>query len=142
MDILRQQQAMPGPELVSLLLKAVDELRAMIPMFAAGATSLRATGTEKAYCARSATALGKDSLAGRNFEGEMPAAQKVDSLPGIAHRTLRADVDRLDHILNLTGEIVTAQNRLRQMIERLGADEGHALLEMHREAERLYGTGR
>jgi two-component system chemotaxis sensor kinase CheA len=44
----------------------------------------------------------------------------------------------LDHILNLTGEIVTAQNRLRQMIEKLDSEQGHALLEMHREAERLY----
>jgi two-component system chemotaxis sensor kinase CheA len=66
------------------------------------------------------------------------ATPKPDSLPGIMPRTLRADVEKLDRILNLTGEIVTAQNRLRQMIEKLGDEHGSALLEMHREAERLY----
>jgi two-component system, chemotaxis family, sensor kinase CheA len=40
--------------------------------------------------------------------------------------------------LNLTGEIVIAQGRLRQMIEKLGTEQGRAILEMHREAERLY----
>jgi two-component system, chemotaxis family, sensor kinase CheA len=59
-------------------------------------------------------------------------------LPGASHRTLRADVDKLDHMLNLTGEIVIAQGRLRQMIEKLGSEQGRAILDMHREAERLY----
>jgi two-component system chemotaxis sensor kinase CheA len=59
-------------------------------------------------------------------------------LPGAGHRTLRADVDKLDHMLNLTGEIVIAQGRLRRMIEKLSTAQGRELLEMHREAERLY----
>jgi two-component system chemotaxis sensor kinase CheA len=63
---------------------------------------------------------------------------KLDVLPGASHRTLRADVDKLDHMLNLTGEIVIAQGRLRQMIEKLDTEQGRAILEMHREAERLY----
>jgi two-component system chemotaxis sensor kinase CheA len=41
-------------------------------------------------------------------------------------------------MLNLTGEIVIAQGRLRRMIEKLGNEQGRAILEMHREAERLY----
>src|ERR1700689_4127124 len=139
LDVLRQQQALPISELVSLLLKAVDELRAMVPMFAAGAHELTEGQHElRRQIAQEVQRRSKRVIAPGASSGEMPAGPKVDSLPGIAHRTLRADVDRLDHILNLTGEIVTAQNRLRQMIERLGTEQGHALLEMHREAERLY----
>jgi len=41
-------------------------------------------------------------------------------------------------MLNLTGELVIAQGRLRRMIEKLGTEQGRAILEMHREAERLY----
>src|SRR3974377_699649 len=40
LDVLRQQQALPGPELISVLLKAVDELRAMVPAFANGNSEL------------------------------------------------------------------------------------------------------
>lgn len=139
LDILRQQQVMPGPELISLLLKAVDELRAMVPMFAAGKHELTDVQQElRKHIAQEVQRRSKRIVAPAGSSSETPVAQKSDSLLGIAHRTLRADVDRLDHILNLTGEIVTAQNRLRQMIERLDNEEGHALLEMHREAERLY----
>jgi two-component system chemotaxis sensor kinase CheA len=139
LDVLRQQQAVPGPELVSLLLQAVDELRAMVPRFAAGARELTA-GQQKLrkQIAREVQRRAKRVVTLAESSGEISAAPTLDSLPGITHRTLRADVDRLDHILNLTGEIVTAQNRLRLMIEKVGTEEGHALLEMHREAERLY----
>jgi two-component system chemotaxis sensor kinase CheA len=41
-------------------------------------------------------------------------------------------------MLDLTGEIVIAQGRIRQMIEKLSTEQGRTLLEMHREAERLY----
>jgi len=139
LDVLRQQQAMPGPELVSLLLKAVDELRAMVTAFAAGAQELTAAQRElRKQIAREVQRRSKRVLAAAESSGETAMAPKADSLPGIVPRTLRADVDRLDHILNLTGEIVTAQNRLRRMIEKLNPADGHALLDMHREAERLY----
>jgi two-component system chemotaxis sensor kinase CheA len=139
LDVLRQQQAVPGPELVSLLLKAVDELRAMVPTFAAGARELTEGQQElRRQIAQEVQRRSKRVITPGANSGEMSGGPRVDALPGIAHRTLRADVDRLDHILNLTGEIVTAQNRLRQMIEKLGSEQGRALLEMHREAERLY----
>ena len=140
LDVLRQQQAMPGPELVSLLLKAVDELRAMVTAFASGAQELSESQRElRKRIARDVQQRSKRVVAPTVAAGESSVAPKAaDTLPGGVPRTLRADVDRLDHILNLTGEIVTAQNRLRRMIEKLDIEDGHALLEMHREAERLY----
>jgi len=139
LDVLRQERSMPGPELLTLLLKAVDELRAMVPSFASGTHALTTTQQElRKQIAREVQARSKRVLKPAPGSADSTAATKSDALPGIMPRTLRADVEKLDRILNLTGEIVTAQNRLRQMIEKLGDDRAPALLEMHREAERLY----
>lgn len=139
LDVLRQQQAMPGPELVSLLLKVADELRVMVTAFASGAQELTEAQKElRKQIAREVQRRSKRVVAPTVPTETSIAPKPADALPGAAPRTLRADVDRLDHILNLTGEIVTAQNRVRRMIEKLDIEDRHALLEMHRETERLY----
>jgi two-component system chemotaxis sensor kinase CheA len=139
LDVFREQQALPSADLVSLLLKAVDELRAMVANAATGPRELTAgQGNLRKEIAREVEKRSKRVVAASGVLEESSAAVKADMLPGASHRTLRADVDKLDHMLNLTGEIVIAQGRLRQMIEKLGTEQGRALLEMHREAERLY----
>jgi two-component system, chemotaxis family, sensor kinase CheA len=139
LDVFREQQALPSADLISLLLKAVDELRAMVSTAQAGPRELT-KGQQKIRkeIAQEVEKRSKRVVSARGAAGESSAAVKLDMLPGAGHRTLRADVDKLDHMLNLTGEIVIAQGRLRQMIEQLGTEEGRAILEMHREAERLY----
>ena len=138
LDVFREQQALPSADLISLLLKAVDELRAMVSTAHAGPRELT-KGQQKIRkeIAQEVEKRSKRVVSARGAAAESSSA-KVDTLPGAGHRTLRADVDKLDHMLNLTGEIVIAQGRLRQMIEQLGTEEGRAILEMHREAERLY----
>ncbi len=139
LDVLREQQTLPGADLISLLLKAADELRAMVSTATAGPQELSAGQHDlRKQIAREVEKRSKRVVsAGEVREGSGPGA-KMDMLPGASHRTLRADVDKLDHMLNLTGEIVIAQGRLRQMIEKLGSEQGRAILDMHREAERLY----
>jgi two-component system, chemotaxis family, sensor kinase CheA len=139
LDVFREQQAQPTADLISLLLKAVDELRAMVSSATTGPRELT-TGQQNLIkkIAREVEKRAKKDATTSGAPGESSAAAKVDTLPGAGHRTLRADVDKLDHMLNLTGEIVIAQGRLRQMIEKLGTEQGRAILEMHREAERLY----
>jgi two-component system, chemotaxis family, sensor kinase CheA len=139
LDVFREQQALPGPELISLLLRAVDELRAMV----AGAQSGPVELTQQQHrlrkeIAREVEKRSKRTIAANATREDSSSGMKHDALPNPNHRTLRADVDKLDHMLNLTGEIVIAQGRLRQMIEKLGGEQGRAILEMHREAERLY----
>jgi two-component system chemotaxis sensor kinase CheA len=138
LDVFREQQALPSADLISLLLKAVDELRAMVSTAQAGSRELT-KGQQKIRkeIAQEVEKRSKRVVSARGAGAESSSA-KVDTLPGAGPRTLRADVDKLDHMLNLTGEIVIAQGRLRQMIEQLGTEEGRAILEMHREAERLY----
>jgi len=139
LDVFREQQALPSADLISLLLKAVDELRAMVSSASAGPQELTPGQHDlRKEIGREVERRSKRVVTARAASEESGSATKGDSLPGASHRTLRADVDKLDHVLNLTGEIVIAQGRLRRMIEKLGTEHGRALLEMHREAERLY----
>jgi two-component system chemotaxis sensor kinase CheA len=139
LDVFREQQALPTADLISLLLKAVDQLRSMIAGATAGARELSPAQRElKKEIAHEAEKRSKTAVVAGEVAASSGAAVKVDGLPNASHRTLRADVEKLDHMLNLTGEIVIAQGRLRRMIEKLGTEQGSAILEMHREAERLY----
>ncbi len=139
LDVFREQQALPSPDLISLLLKAADELRAMVAAAKSGPQPLTAKQQKiRKEIAQEVEKRSKRILATSGASGESGSGAKMDALPGASPRTLRADVDKLDHMLNLTGEIVIAQGRLRQMIEKLGTEQGRTLLEMHREAERLY----
>src|SRR5271168_728457 len=139
LDVFREQQALPSADLISLLLKAVDELRVMVSAAKAGSQPLTAKQQKiRKEIAQEVEKRSKRILAPSGGGGESSSAAKIDTLPGASPRTLRADVDKLDHMSDLTGEIVIAQGRLRQMIENLGTEQGRVLLEMHREAERLY----
>ncbi|MFY9740468.1 MAG: chemotaxis protein CheA [Candidatus Sulfotelmatobacter sp.] len=139
LDIFREQHAQPTAELISLLLKAVDELRAMLSAAQTGAVELTSQQQHlRKEIAREVETRSKRVVRANGTREEAGFGVKLDSMASASHRTLRADVDKLDHMLNLTGEIVIAQGRLRQMIEKLPGDQGRAILEMHREAERLY----
>ncbi|MGA9901245.1 MAG: ATP-binding protein, partial [Terriglobales bacterium] len=139
LDVFREQQAVPSADVISLLLKAVDELRSMVAGAATGPRELTPgqQGLRKEI-AREVEKRSQRVITASGPASESNAGAKVDALPAANHRTLRADVDKLDHMLNLTGELVIAQGRLRRMIEKLGTEQGRAILEMHREAERLY----
>jgi two-component system, chemotaxis family, sensor kinase CheA len=139
LDVFRKQQALPSADLISLLLKVVDELRSMVANANAGPVEL--TSGQQQLKKQITAEVEKHSnrvIEPTEASAGSGSTVKADALPGVSHRTLRADVDKLDHMLALTGEIVIAQGRLRRMIEQLGTEQGRALLEMHREAERLY----
>jgi two-component system chemotaxis sensor kinase CheA len=142
LDVFREQQAQPTADLISLLLKAVDELRAMVSSAATRPHEPAALTAEQQNLikkiSKEVEKRAKKSAPASGTPAESSAAAKLDTIPGAGPRTLRADVAKLDHMLNLTGEIVIAQGRLRQMIEKLGTEQGRAILEMHREAECLY----
>jgi two-component system chemotaxis sensor kinase CheA len=138
LEVFRGQMAAPGPELISLLLKAVDELRGMVASSFTAPQGLTFEQQElRKKIAVEVVKRSKRVVTAGAVSGDSAVAVKPDALPA-NHRTLRADVGKLDHMLNLTGEIVIAQGRLRRMIERLDTEPGREILEMHREAERLY----
>jgi two-component system chemotaxis sensor kinase CheA len=56
---------------------------------------------------------------------------------GSRSRTLRVDIEKLDEMLNLTGEIAIAQGRLRRMLAEVPGEQGRRLLDIQRETEGL-----
>jgi len=127
----REQQALPTADLISLLLEAVDELRSMIAGATAGARELTPAQQElkkeialeaekrrrRQLWPGSCSEFGCGGEGGRTSECQSPHAAR--------------GFEKLDTMLNLTGEIVIAQGRLRRMIEKLGTEQGSAILEMH-----------
>lgn len=139
LDIFREQQTQPSSDLIALLLKAADELRVMVAGAHGGSPDLNPRQREiEKEITQEVGLRSERAIPSSDFQAETGSTVKLNPLPGPGHRTLRADVDKLDQMLNLTGELVIAQGRLRRMIEELGTEQGRALLEMHREAERLY----
>jgi two-component system, chemotaxis family, sensor kinase CheA len=116
--------------LVTLLLSAVDALRAMVPEALAGEAGMRPSHRALADRLRAAAAgvLDPSPL-------PVPIAAAPAHADGDGH-TLRVDVVTLDRMLDLTGEIAVARGRLLRMLEQMGA-AGAGALEAAREMDRL-----
>ncbi len=139
LDVLREQNAEMTADIISLLLKAVDELRALLSATPAGSPKLTPQQLKVRKQIGNEVAARSQRVMEPNSKAEQPAnATPATTAPGIANRTLRTDIDKLDRILNLTGEIVIAQGRLRRMIEKADGELRRDLLELQGETERLF----
>jgi two-component system, chemotaxis family, sensor kinase CheA len=120
LDAVRSGEAVVQPEIVSLLLRAVDVLRGLM------------SGDAPADLEATRQAL-RDARSGATHavRAADPAASPVEN------RTLRIDVSKLDRMLDLTGEIAIARGRIAQMLSALPAELGRDILEAHMAAERL-----
>jgi two-component system, chemotaxis family, sensor kinase CheA len=139
LDVLREQNADISADVTSLLLRAVDELRALVSATTSGSPRLTSEQQElRKQIANEVTKRSQRVIA-PNAKGERSAsAAPANPSPSSAGRTLRTDIEKLDRMLNLTGEIVIAQGRLRRMIEKLAIESGREILEMQSETERLF----
>jgi two-component system, chemotaxis family, sensor kinase CheA len=138
LDVLREQNTEVSAGVISLLLKAVDELRALVAATTTGNPRLTEEQQKLKKQIANEVARRSQRVAAPNSKEERPATAPAGALPGVAGRTLRTDIDKLDRMLNLTGEIVIAQGRMRRMIEKTGADSKREVLEMQGEIERLF----
>ena len=140
LEALRKHEIAISRELISLLLNGVDALRALVPAAAEGSDglSLEHQRLKKAIARYASGRVGAPS-ASQSFNDRPSPPAAPGSMPsgGTRNRTLRVDVEKLDQMLNLTGEIAIAQGRLRRMIEELKTESGRIYLEMQREVERL-----
>ena len=137
LDVLREQNSDIGREVISLLLKAVDELRALVSVAAKGSPRLNAAQQQlRKQIAAEVTRRSERVLASNSTAERATVAS--GAISGAAGRTLRTDIDKLDRMLNLTGEIVIAQGRLRRMIEKIDNEAGLEILEMQGATERLF----
>jgi two-component system, chemotaxis family, sensor kinase CheA len=139
LDVLREQNAEVGGDIISLLLKAVDELRALVAATPGGNPKLTPEQQRLRKEIGNEVAARSQRVMAPNLKTEQSTgAASALPAPGTANRTLRTDIDKLDRMLNLTGEIVIAQGRLRRMIEKVSGNLGRDLLEMQGETERLF----
>ncbi|HEY6005751.1 MAG TPA: chemotaxis protein CheA [Anaeromyxobacter sp.] len=74
----------------------------------------------------------------RTAEAAVPSAAPRRAAPSAAGRTLRVAVRKLDHMLDLSGEIGIARGRLTAMLEKGGPLAAEEILAAHRDADRLY----
>jgi two-component system, chemotaxis family, sensor kinase CheA len=139
LDVYREKHAALSANVISLLLKVVDEFRTLISEAIAGKTGLTKSQKDLRKKIAEEVKRGPSQISGKAAaEHEAPSSEPQKSDAPAAGRTLRADIAKLDTILNLTGEIVVAQGRLRNMIEQLEKEQRVELLEVHHEVERLY----
>ncbi|HSY91219.1 MAG TPA: chemotaxis protein CheA [Candidatus Binatus sp.] len=146
LEALRRHELALSREVISLLLQGVDALRALVPAAAEGHDRLNPSHQElkqaMASHASGLAAAAPSSDPSSSPQVSSPTVASPTTVPGSAplgarNRTLRVDTDKLDHMLNLTGEIAIAQGRLRRMIEDLKTSAGRKLLEVHREIQTL-----
>jgi len=132
LERLRDGALAVDADLTSLLLHAVDVLRALLAAAAAGQDTVPADleATQAAIVA---------ACAGPDAELSAPAEQAATTKIAVTAEagTLRVDVAKLDRMLNLTGEIAIARGRVAQMMASLPAGVGQEILEAHRDADRL-----
>jgi two-component system, chemotaxis family, sensor kinase CheA len=137
LDAYRVKRAALRKSTISLMLKTVDELRVLVPAASAGKTGLTASQKKLRKLIAEELKHGPAQTSKQVPAKESPSEPQRNEMPTAA-RTLRADIGKLDQMLNLTGEIVVAQGRLRNMLERLTVGQRTELLEVHHEVERLY----
>ncbi len=134
LEALLERRLPVDDEQVSLLLEVVDRLRELVKAARAGAEEpgeghasllerLRAFG---------ATARERQALPYLSAE---PAEAEEAPVAGRRGRSLRVDVEKLDRIATLTGELAIARGRLAQALATGSAQEA---LELHLEADRLH----
>jgi two-component system chemotaxis sensor kinase CheA len=136
LDRLRSHAVRAGPELVSLLLRAVDVFRVTISTAVAGC----AEPPEVAPLRDDLDRFARDGEprpdgAAPGSGAPLPLAEPRRGAP---QRTLRVSLAKLDRMLNLTGEIAVSRARMGDQLRRWDGPVRDELLERHLEADRLY----
>jgi two-component system, chemotaxis family, sensor kinase CheA len=130
-ESLAQHTVEADSRFVSLLLRMIDEFREWLPVVAEHGDQPRPSATE--VCGALA-----EWARTRRESSQRTASAGPSSIPAsaarTAARTLRVDVDRLDRMANLSGELAIARGRLGRSIERTQLPE---LAESYAETERL-----
>ncbi len=129
-------------ELVSLLLRAVDGLRRVIPLAIEGVDA-----PQPEHAALAAWLLTQGAPVAAGPAQKTPAPQALPPAPPVEHdapaapgteRSLRVDVQKLDRMLDLVGEITIARGRLGSLLAAGASSSLEELRDAHQGAERLY----
>jgi two-component system chemotaxis sensor kinase CheA len=137
LDRLRKRELRFATALASELLGAVDVVRQSIPGAIAGQPMLveRAAAVAAALRRHLTGETSAPAFASPAEPG--PGAGPVQAGADVATRSLRVDVEKLDRMLRLAGEIAVARGRQRALLEASGQG-GTEALEAHHETDRLF----
>ena len=140
---LREGKLVPSRDLTTLALKAVDALRSLVARSAEGATQLEPAQEALRTELRNVVAEAPHDEPPNTQENAGPdSAAEATGVPTRCRpaqaSTIRVPVDRLDQLMDLVGEIAVARSRLTDMLESGAGHERAALIESHREADRVY----
>ena len=141
LDRLREKSLGVTEELITLLLRSVDVFREMVPKAAADEDAelpaaralkeeLAAFTTETEHTTAPATETPVEHEPVKSMVPETDATER-------RAKSIRVDLDRLDRLLNLTGEVCIARGQITQMLENRQLTQ-EAILESHRESDLLY----
>ena len=139
LDRMRTGNEEPGRDLITLLLRSVDTLRECADscirgMDNAGESGLRLLRELGEWKTREHNLDCTDSApTSCDTSGQSSSPTPIEN----KHRALRIDLDSLDRMMNLTGEIVIAQGRLQRMLQEIGGP-GAGPLEVQGEISRLF----
>ena len=140
---LRNRVVPVSKERITLLLRSVDALRQMLPEAIAGAEEIRPE--HQALLAKLADRNDSPVEEPRSLEpseivdpGRPSIGRRREDSQALIERadTVRVDIQKLDHMLDLAGEIAVAHGRLRQVLETPSHHIAEAL-EAHGQLERL-----
>jgi two-component system, chemotaxis family, sensor kinase CheA len=152
LERLRSGRLEADAALVTLLLRGVDALRRQVPAAMRGEKPGNEPGDAgvladlerfgrptsggddpRASSARPPTAA---APAGGRGGGTRPPGGGGSA--DVRGRTLRVGIEKLDRLLNLSGELAISRGRLRQILEGGRSPELRQALEVHREADRVH----
>jgi two-component system, chemotaxis family, sensor kinase CheA len=140
LENLRDRLLPATGELITLLLQAVDALRHLISDAVAGLEEMppAMAAMMKRLSSRTSQA-GSDAIAGGARFDHLPERPLADSSANAARaKTLRVDLDKLDRLLSLSGEIIIAGSQFKQRLRQIESAQSAQLLEDYQQAADLY----
>ena len=145
LDRLMKGTVQASSSLITTLLRSVDAMRNLIASSIAGNIELQdvhhellanlseaEAGPDSPDSALPAVEISESPERRRGRDRRKEEAQGSNE----RRRTLRVDIEKLDRMLNLAGEIAISRGRLRQLIDQGGS--GDEMLEARRSADRLH----
>ena len=143
LDGLRTGAMVLTTPLATILLRTVDALRQLVAAAVKGADELLPEHLELLEDLMVEGGGGQDSsIAPSESKKERRGGQsrrRADQSGGMRAQTLRVEIEKLDRMLNLTGEIAVARERLAGLLEEGDrAKQLEDILEAHRAADRLF----
>lgn len=142
LDDLRNGKLSVTPEIITLLLDLVDALRQMVAAagrgkdeIGLGAKSILARISQ--YLIADGNAVKKQDAASE-YEGRLSDSETMNEAQHKATRTLRVDVEKLDRLLDLAGELTIARGRVVQMLEAKGEISMEELRDAHSFSDTLH----